>query len=462
MFWFNSSENYNENGMLVDDMRIFYEFMNENILLKQMPYVLGRAREYENLPIYSDEESPLIKSYLHNKDYMCKHKPETVHPSNKKAICLFYSYLAREPLKIEHYQKDLERVLSYSDLFIENIYDMCFKFTQIHLIQRDFKNFGYKCIQTVYDFSENVHQQISHVQMQNAFYPFFQLPYFNDNKLRLLKRANGKIFNNKPTCYHDFVKMDIEARNDLLSKEFTNEQIDDINRAIEAIPIYELNVEVFTEGFEDVLVEDEVSIKVSVIRTNLQEGQQVGLTHSLGFTELFEEKVALTLLTNKFIMDLSIETINKRVNEHIFNTRFNEPGKIKVVCDMISLDYKGVNLSKEFEINVCKNSEKRKEHYKDIEKRQVKKIEPSYFQQLLSTVVPIGGDDDEEEEEEEDDKKEEDKKNKKDKEKDKEEKHKDEGEDKNDEEKKDDEKKDDEKNQKDEEKNEEKEHEKQD
>jgi hypothetical protein len=255
--------------------------------------------------------------------------------------------------------------------------------------------------------------------MQNAFYPFFQLPYFNDNKLRLLKRANGKIFNNKPTCYQDFVKMDIEARNDLLSKEFTIEQIDDINRAIEAIPIYELNVEVFTEGFEDVLVEDEVSIKVSIIRTNLQEGQQVGLTHSLGFTELFEEKVALSLIADKFILDNSIETISERVTEHVFNYRPTEPGKFKITCDMISLDYKGVNISKEFEVNVQKTSEKRKEHLKDIEKRQIKKIEPSYFQQLLSSVVPINNDDDEEEEEEEeDDKKDGKKKDKKEENKD--------------------------------------------
>ena len=44
--------------MFVDDMSIFYEFMNENILLRQMPYVLGRAREFESLAIYSDEEIP--------------------------------------------------------------------------------------------------------------------------------------------------------------------------------------------------------------------------------------------------------------------------------------------------------------------------------------------------------------------------------------------------------------------
>jgi translocation protein SEC63 len=460
LFWFNSSENYNESGIVVLDTRIFYDIMNENILLRQMPFVLGCAREFTQLPIYSDEVSPLTSSYKHNKDYMCKHKTEQIPPSNKKAMCILYSYLAREPLKVENYQKDLEYILSLSDLFIYNIYDMCFKFTIFHLAQKEFKNFGYPCIQTVFEFSENLHQQISH--NQNVNNPFYQLPYFNENKIRLLKKANNKVFHNRSSCFSDFLKMDAEARNALLSKEFSNEQVDDINKAIDAIPTYDLNIEVFTEGFDDILVDDNVSIKITIIRNNIEEGQEVGLTHSLGFTELFEEKVALTLLTNKFIMDLSIETINKRVNEHIFNTRFNEPGKIKVVCDMISLDYKGVNLSKEFEINVCKNSEKRKEHYKDIEKRQVKKIEPSYFQQLLSTVVPIGGDDDEEEEEEEDDKKEEDKKNKKDKEKDKEEKDKDEGEDKNDEEKKDDEKNDDEKNKKDEEKNEEKEHEKQD
>ena len=457
ILWFNSSENYNESGMFVHDMAIFYDIMNENILLRQMPYVLGRGREFENLSIYSDEEIPLTKAYLRNKDYMCKHKPETVHPCNKKAICLFYSYLFREPLKIDNYQKDLEKILSLSDLFIYNIYDMCYKFTLIRNAHKEFKNFGYPCIQTVFEFSENLHQQISHIQNN----PFFQLPYFNDNKISLLRRANNKIFSNKPSCFYEFLKMDIDSRNNLLSREFSDEQIDDINKAIDAIPTYDINIEVFTEGFEDILVEDEVSIKVTIVRNNLPEGQQVGLTHSLGFTELFEEKVALTLLVDKLIIDFSVETINNRVTEHTFYQRFIEPRKIKVLCDMISLDYKGVNVAKEFEINICKNSEKRKEHLKDIEKRQIKKIEPSYFQQILSSVVPIGADDDEEEEEEEDDKK-----DKKDKENDKDEKQKDKEEDKKEEDKKEDEKKEDEKkdeDQKDKEEKEEKgEHEKQD
>ena len=436
--WFNSSESYNDSGMLVDNMAIFYEFMNENILLRQMPYVLGRAKEFESLSIDSDEVEPLTKAYKHYKDYMSKHKLETVHPSNKKAICIYYAYINREPLKIASYEKELEKLLSLSDLFIQNIYNMCLEFT---LIQQEnkikkLKNFGYQTMQTVYEFSQNLHQQISYEN--NSFNPFFQLPYFNDNKIRLLRRPFGKIFNNKPTCFMDFLKMDTEARNDILKKEFTDEQINDINKVLDFIPTYDLEINVFTEGFDDILVGDLISIKVIIKRSNLQKGQEVGLTHSLGFTEIFNEKVAITLLLDKkIIVANSIETIKDEINEHIFNYNFPEPKTFKLTCDLISLDYKGINVSKDFEIKVCKNSEKRKEHYKDIEKRQVKKIEPSYFQQLLSSVVPIGGDDDEEEEEEEDDKE------KKEKEKEKEGEDKDKKDDEKKEEKNDEEKNDD-------------------
>ena len=417
LFWFKSSESFTQSGMMVDDMKVFYLFMNENILLRQMPYVIGRALEFERLPIYYDEETPLTKAYLHNKDYMCKHKPETVHPSNKKAICLFYSFINREPIKTENYQKDIEKILPLSELFIQNIYEMCYDLTKLHMVDHQVKNFGYPCIQTVFEFSQNLHQQISHIK--NDFNAFFQLPYFNDNKIRLLKRYN-KIFNNKNSCFSEFLKMDINTRNDLLSREFSDEQISDINHAIESIPIYDLKIEAFTEGFEDILVEDNVTIKITIVRNNLLEGMEIGICHSLGFTELFEEKISINLLSNKLILADAIKTIKERNTEHTFNFQPHEVGKVKIICDMISLVYKGVNVSKEFEINVLKTSEKRKEHLDDIEKRKIKKIEPSYFQQLLSSVVPIANDEDEEEEEEEEDDKKE-KKEKNNKEGDKEE-----------------------------------------
>ena len=170
----------------------------------------------------------------------------------------------------------------------------------------------------------------------------------------------------------------------------------------------------------------------------------LGMTNSLGFSDFFSEKVSLTLLMNKIILYNDDETISERVTEHIFSYNFKEAGKYKITCDMASLDYKGIDQSKDFEIVINKTSEKRKEHYKQIEKREVKKIEPSYFQKLMSSVMPIGEDDDDEEEEDE-----EDDKNKKEKSKDE---NKDENKD---------EKKDENKEEKKEEKNDENNHEKQ-
>ena len=112
--------------------------------------------------------------------------------------------------------------------------------------------------------------------------------------------------------------MDIDKRNDMLSNEFSEEQISDINRAIEGIPQYDFKIEAFTEGFEDILVEDNVTIKVTIIRTNLMENMEVGIGHSLGYTEFFDEKVSINLINGGIVFANAIETISKRNTEHIF------------------------------------------------------------------------------------------------------------------------------------------------
>jgi hypothetical protein len=54
---------------------------------------MGRAYEYLNLPIRYEETEELYKTYKQYIDLMSKHKIAEVHPSNKKAICILYSYL---------------------------------------------------------------------------------------------------------------------------------------------------------------------------------------------------------------------------------------------------------------------------------------------------------------------------------------------------------------------------------
>ena len=189
LFWYNSTKEYNDIGIKKNDEQVFYFELNENILLKQMPYVLGLAFEYRDLPIRQEEANILYETYnkYYKQNLMCKHKLEHIHPSNKKAICLLYSYIMKQPLKYEKYYEELNQILLPTGNFIEQMYKIAISFTQYHMFNQSgnklIKNFGYNCIKTIFEFSQNLHQQISH--FNNPDSGFLQLPYFNENKLKI-------------------------------------------------------------------------------------------------------------------------------------------------------------------------------------------------------------------------------------------------------------------------------------
>ena len=51
MYWYSESSKYDIDGILLDDKRIFYSFLNENLTVKNVPKVLGTCLEYK--PILS-------------------------------------------------------------------------------------------------------------------------------------------------------------------------------------------------------------------------------------------------------------------------------------------------------------------------------------------------------------------------------------------------------------------------
>ena len=414
MFWYKTSSKYNDTGMMMNDTYIFYQYLNENILLKQMPFVMGLAMEYNGMQIRPDEAELLFKMYKKNLDLMCKHPMEKIPPSNKKAICLLYSYLNNTPMNYEHYQADLDFVLRPTRIFIENMYKMCIEFTQLQNLSKldrrapKMKTFGYSCIKTIFEFSQNLHQKNSHVK--NILSPFTQLPYFTEEKIKVMSRNYRKIFNNKPTVFSEFLAMDKAERDAILDKEFGSDQIIEINEAINALPQYEAKIDVFVEGFEDILINDLVTFKLTIVRKNLEEGMTLGVNHSNYYPEIFNEQVSMCIVMDKNIVYQSVIDINKRETTHEYRNPVKDIGTFKFTCELCPLNYKGLDIVIPFEVNVVKASEGRKEHLKQIAKREIKKIEPSYFQQMLNQVIPYQGDDDDEEEDEEEDKKEEEKK----------------------------------------------------
>jgi translocation protein SEC63 len=276
-FWYTNSQKYDDNGMYHGNIAAFKEFLNQNILLKQMPFVLGTAAEYMVLKITKDEEVELSKIYKQFSEIMPKHNKQKIPPQNLKAICLIYAYLNNYPLN-EMYQKDIEYILSKAPFLINNMMEMANKLTFLHYnVDPRFPNFGYNCIKTIIEFSQQIHQGIP-----ISASTLVQLPHFTETRIKNMKAHKEcpknfahvvnplQNFNNGLSMFLEFSK---EEQLQLLKLEFNDQEIEEIFQAIEFIPKYDIKVDVFVEGFDEIIIDDLITIKITVTRTNLAEGQ---------------------------------------------------------------------------------------------------------------------------------------------------------------------------------------------
>lgn len=184
--WYSSSQQYDESGVRIDNQRIFYEFLNENVQYRQMPFILGAAAEFNSLSIKDSEKTELNKLLSLYKDKLPKidkNKLDKVLPwENKKAIYLIYGYLDNFPFS-NILLSEVQKILVLSPHLIFSMYQMAIQFSQFIQFKREIKSFGYNCIKTIIEFSQCIHQQLP----QTAS-PFLQLPHFTEGSLKNLQK----------------------------------------------------------------------------------------------------------------------------------------------------------------------------------------------------------------------------------------------------------------------------------
>lgn len=73
--------------------------------------------------------------------------------------------------------------------------------------------------------------------------------------------------------FKNFIKLPIDVRTSILELEFKEDEVADINAACDALPNYEVEVKTFVEGFDDLLVGDNMTIRVIINRLNIEENK---------------------------------------------------------------------------------------------------------------------------------------------------------------------------------------------
>jgi hypothetical protein len=252
----------------VSDHKIYYDLLNENILIRQMPFVLGASVEFSSLSFRSSEIDELKKLYKKYSELMPEHKEEQIPMGNKKAICLLYSYIDETAtITSETLKSDLLEILEFSPNLIYSIYQVARQYTHLKEMQVEqkmiIKNFGIGCIRVIIEFSQ--------ILMQKQGFkasPFMQLPYFNENTFKK-NRSLNKMKADLPS----FILMEDEDKREILSENdtFKKEEIEDIVAASNSVPNYKVSFEILVDGFEDIVKDDYVTFRFKIIKDNLEE-----------------------------------------------------------------------------------------------------------------------------------------------------------------------------------------------
>lgn len=190
--WFKSTQEYDDSGVRLDNQKILYEYLNENVLLRQLPFIVGTATEFSNLKLKKEQASILDQLYKKYKEKFPKHKD--ISFENKKAICIIYSSLEdNKKTTDECLKEDVDYVMSKIPDLTLNMYKLAIDWTFMYyqyaqmgssfIARTRIKNFGINCLKNIIEFSQNIHQQLG----PNSV-PYNQLPHIDSDKYREMQK----------------------------------------------------------------------------------------------------------------------------------------------------------------------------------------------------------------------------------------------------------------------------------
>ena len=352
---FNKLKNDIKNDLnLNDNKSIFYYFLDNNLNLQNLPFILGLGLDL-NINVLKSEEK-YINEYINilNNNFPIIYKNiENIPIGNLKSICILYSHFFGQKLKFIK-NNDYSFVIKTADLYLDLILEMCLNLHKNYYFYHklnskkeyeefSIKYFDYNFIKKIIYLKQYIYQSCD-ITLSNKSNEFLQLPLIYNNKV--LDNFN-----------------DIKDLNDLKNKikNINNkyesiENYNNIKESLNNIPFYSLNsdVEIFKYDFGE-LIGFNHDISKNKINNKLS-----GFLHSNTFPDQIKEKIILIILDekNNNIIDYFFYNF---INKFSFNYQnFILPEKFeenKFRIELFSLNFIGINNTQTLTINVKENKE---------------------------------------------------------------------------------------------------------
>jgi hypothetical protein len=166
--------------------------------------------------------------------------------------------------------------------------------------------------------------------------PFLQLPYMNYELLKTLRKK----FKNLPLEH--YCMMTREQRQETGIYE-NPEQFEQVERAIAAFPLMDVEIKWEVEGEKEVAVGDILTITIKLNHKNLTEKENLGFVHSNKFPYLKQSSWYLIFTDAEEITFLAMEKlfIREKVFVKEIKERLSRPGVMQFFMILRNDSYRG-------------------------------------------------------------------------------------------------------------------------
>ena len=405
--WFKNSKRYNNNGLLIENLPLYYKMLNKDISITHLPYIVGMSKEFEEMKIDYDTEEikKIFKVFI---PYFPKDANyENIPFKNLLAITLLYIHFSGSTVLIvdnqsnAQFNEELNKVLEKSIFLVDQIIKIIFELNGIYEFNKGLEQFikKQKKGKTNKNDTDNDNDNID--MFQSGKFETYEIKEFSFNlvktiiafRARIFHETNVKLKNDELLQFpNNKNNLPIFDKNNYISiidtvYEISNaknklkylDNYKDIEEIINIMPKYKINAEILDTKFEG--VGNLLTFNINIIRgekdkINSNEQKELGYLHSNNYNDTYTEEIIIIIYDkNKkrinYFEKAEFEFVNeeKKIEYGMFA---ESEGKNVFEVYLFSLSFPGINIKQEISVEI----KDKNNFYNNFIKNRIKGVLP--------------------------------------------------------------------------------------
>ena len=413
--WFKKSKAYNSDDLLMDNLPFFYNILNKDIQITHLPFIIGMAKEFNEMDIMFDE-AEIKKIYKIFVPYFpLGVNVKKISFKNILAITMLYVHYSGSSVIIDdkqfntQFNENKEKILEKSRFLIDQLIKIIFELNRTFAFNKRLEEFKKEKTKKIDNDELSTIEKFEIFEIKD--FDFELIKIFLAFRARLFHETNIKTKNDELLQFPDN-KNNLETfeKNNYTSIIETVYSIPkqnnklkflpnykDIEEVLKIMPKYNIKVELSNNVFGG--AGNLLTFNIKIVRGG-GEQKELGFLHSNNYYDNYKEEVIIIIIDKDTKRINDYERIKfKLLNEEKqleYSMFVENEGKNNFEVYLISLSYPGIILCQDSSIEVKEKNELIDNFIKNRFREVLTKEE---FEENYGLLNDIGNDEDEEENE---------------------------------------------------------------